>query len=78
MDGAGIMGRIARLCYGTGVSLRAGRLPSLAPAASLLPAEAAQLVRNESAADIWVLGYHGTDGKRAICKEALYGDGDAQ
>lgn len=57
-----------------------GRKPSrgqaafLGAGASLLPAEAAQLVRNESAADIWALGYHGTDGKRAICKEALYGD----
>lgn len=78
MDGAGIMGRIARLCYGTGVSLRAGRLPSLASAASLLPAEAAQLVRNESVADICGARVSWNDGKRAICKEALYGDGDAQ
>ena len=75
MDGAGIMGRIARLCYGTGVSLRAGRLPSLAPAASLLPVEAAQLVCSRY---VRRSGIMEPTGDATICKEALYGDGDAQ
>ena len=72
------MGRIARLCYGTGVSLRTGRLPSFAGAKEGSLPRRRSLFEMRAQPIYAALGYHGTDGKREICKEALYGDGDAQ